>query len=327
MVHILSTILSLMVCPSLFTEFVNKYNKHYLSNIEYHIRERIFCDNYEFIYNHNLQDNHTYVLDVNEFTDLTHDEFINTLTAPIAQLMNDKNENEKIYDTNTYTNKLPETFDWRDNGHVSIVKNQGQCGSCWAFSTTGVIESHLSIYKNMTVLLSEQELVDCSWMYANLGCSGGLVDNAFKYVRRFGLATEDEYNYYARNRVCKIKYLSSHANTTHITGWFDVQANNETRLTETLYNVGPISVAIDASSKEFRFYKSGVFDKCGTSLDHAVLLTGFGVENGNEYYTIKNSWGDSYGDSGYIRIARGRHAQGGVGTCGITMSPSYPTVV
>lgn len=320
MVHIISTAITLL-CSSLFQDFVTKYNKVYKDENERNLRMEIFCDNYNFVANHNSQNDVNFFLDINEYADLTDIEFKSFTSHPINMELYEPNI--WGYDDTVYTKQVPSHFDWRDEGHVSVVKNQGQCGSCWTFSTTGAIEAQVSIHNNKKVLLSEQELVDCSWIYANMGCSGGMVDRAFRYAKRFGLSTEDAYPYTAQNHMCKYKSLKDSTNKTFIQKWLDVVPLNETRLTETLYNVGPISVAIDASSKEFRFYKSGVFDKCGYSLDHAVLLVGFGTEDGQDFYTIKNSWGTTYGDEGYIKISRGVSS---FGTCGVAMMPSFPVV-
>ena len=315
-----------ILCPILFREFVSTYHKTYASDAEFDTRREIFCDNYEFINAHNAKNDVSYKLDINEFADLTLDEFQAIYTpSPISMDSTNNVYDETDYDANSGGKKpLPLEFDWRTDHHVSEVKNQAQCGSCWSFATTGSIEAHYSVYKGEKVSLSEQELVDCSYMYGNLGCSGGMVDRAYRYAKRFGLSSEKSYAYQASNHLCKFKTMSSGANKTFITGWQYVGPFNETRLTETLYNVGPIAVAIDASGDGFRFYKSGVFDNCGYQLNHAVLLVGYGVENGQDYYIIKNSWGATYGDKGYIKISRGKHL---MGTCGVATIPIYPQVV
>lgn len=317
MVHLAFTAATLM-CPIFFQEFIKTFNKSYSSDVELNIRQTIFCQNYEFIQNHNAKNSHTYTLGVNEHADLSDEEFGRLFTTPIDLNMVESN----TYDDTVYTKPLPLSYDWRDKILIS-VKNQQQCGSCWAFSTTGSIESHVAIYRGENVLLSEQELVDCSWMYANLGCSGGMVDRAFRYVKRFGLSTEEFYPYTAKNHMCKLDTFSSKNNKTFITNWLDIVPFNETRITETLYNRGPISVAIDAGSRAFRFYKSGVFDDCGYTLNHAVLLVGYGTEDGVDYYIIKNSWGKTFGDNGYIKLIRGKYK---AGTCGLGMIPSVVVV-
>ena len=306
------------MCPILFQQFVVMYNKVYSSPSEYDVRQSIFCSNYEFIEQHNSRNNINFKVDVNEFADLTDKEFEYMYTNKIEH--NDVLDAVNDVDYNVYSSNLPKEFDWVAQGHVSPVKNQGQCGSCWSFSTTGVIESHLSIYRNESVLLSEQELVDCSWLYGNIGCGGGMPSRAMRYAKRFGLSTETEYPYDAKNHMCKT--MTRHYDEKYsITGWKNVEAFNETRLVEVLANIGPISVALDASSKEFRFYKSGVMDTCGIQLNHAVLLVGYGTEDGQDYFKIKNSWGEMYGDEGYIKISRGKHL---MGTCGVASIPVYP---
>lgn len=311
-----------ILCPMLFKEFVSTYHKVYDSTTGYNKRQEIFCQNYEFINNHNSQNDTSFELDINEFADLTNEEFRTQYTPSTFSINQQLGDSQ--YDATVFSSEIPIEFDWRYDGHVSPVKNQAHCGSCWSFSTTGSIEAHYSIHKNEKVSLSEQELVDCSFMYGNMGCSGGMVDKAYRYIKRFGLSSEDSYPYLAENHMCKFRTLASSTNKTFITGYTDVTPFNETRLTETLYNMGPISVAIDASGDKFRFYKSGIYDDCGYGLNHAVLLVGYGVDNGQEYYTIKNSWGETYGDRGYIKVARGKHF---AGTCGLAMMPNYPLVV
>ena len=294
------------------------YNKSYTSPIEYNNRQNIFCNNYDFIKSHNMKNTNSYTLGINEHADLSDDEFSSLFTSsPIYSLGLNK------YDDTEYPDFLPSSHDWAVDGHVSPIKNQQQCGSCWAFSTTGAIESHMSIYKGEKISLSEQELVDCSWMYANMGCSGGMVDRAYRYVKRFGLATEDMYPYTAKNHICKMDSFTSKINKTFITDWLDIIPFNETKITLALYNRGPVNVAIDAGSKEFRFYKSGVFDNCGYNLNHAVLVTGYGIENGVHYYTIKNSWGTTFGDNGYIKLLKNKYRGG---TCGLALVPSVVIV-
>lgn len=313
----ITTILPLL-CSVAFQNFTKQYNKTY-SDDEYNIRESIFCQNYNFITQHNLEYEPTLSLAINEFADWTDTEFSNKYTHTIPQ--NETNEYTQ-YDDMEYDDNVPGSFDWRDKGHVSPIKDQASCGSCWAFSTTGAIESHLSIYKQQNTTLSEQELVDCSRLYFNFGCSGGLVDRAFRYVVRRGITTEANYPYTARDHLCKVPKDSDRV---YIKSWLDVKPSNEDQLTKTLYHRGPISVAIDASSKQFRFYKSGVITSCGTQLNHAVLLVGYGVnEDGQLYYTIKNSWGTIYGDNGYVRLSRGDHKDG---TCGVALTPSFPIIV
>lgn len=316
-------ITSVMLCSALFSQFISTYNKVYKNDDEFEQRKAIFCSNYDYIEQHNARNGINFKLDINAFADLTDKEFQAQYANNVIEPVNFLDVNDVDAIDYASGKKLPSEFDWVPTGHVSPVKNQGQCGSCWSFSATGVIESHLSIYKNETVLLSEQELVDCSWMYGNMGCGGGMPSRAYRYVKRFGLSTEAEYAYDAKGHMCKT-LTHQYDEKYRITGWKNITPFNETRLVELLVNVGPISVGIDASSKEFRFYKTGVMDTCGLTINHAVLLVGYGTEEGQDYFKIKNSWDTTYGDQGYIKISRGKHVP--MGTCGITLTATYPLV-
>jgi C1A family cysteine protease len=315
--------LTALVCAALFQNFVAQYHKVYHDAAEYNYRQHIFCDNAEYIQTSNAANDNSYTLDVNQFADLTDNEFeslytskthMDTMSFDIA----DDTVNHDVYSSTD----IPISFDWRDSGHVTPVKNQAACGSCWAFSAVAGVEAHTSIYKQKTVSLSEQELVDCAWLWACFGCGGGEVNRAFGYIKKNGLRSESKYPYVAHNQFCK-NFGQTITNKTFISDWKNVQPMNETRMVDVLFHVGPLNVAVAASSRDFKFYKSGILDKCGIELDHAVLVVGYGVENGKEYFIIKNSWGETFGENGYIRISRNRHMGG---TCGVATMPSYPIV-
>lgn len=217
---------------------------------------------------------------------------------------------------------LPESLNWVDQGMVTPVKDQGACGSCWSFSTTGAMESAFKIKNNKDILLSEQQLVDCSISFGNNGCGGGLVEYAFNYAKHVPLETEDEYPYTASDTKC---VAEAHDGDVQLSDFKEVQRFDSEQLAQALA-LGPVSVGVDASGIAFKFYKSGIITRwCGTAIDHAVLAVGYGTEKGQDYWLVKNSWKDDWGEKGYFRVARDMSAKD-EGMCGILQTPSYPIV-
>lgn len=270
-----------------------------------------------FIQQHNDQ-NLSYTVTSNQFIDVNYtDEF------------NLQNENHYIpYESNNpihfETDIVPFQVDWRKNHKVSSVKNQGHCGGCWAFSSSGAVESAWAIKHNVVYNLSQQELIDCSTDYGNKGCGGGSMDLGFKYIIDNGLCTNLSYPYQAMNQECQKDQCSSVVN---ISNYGDLKPNDELNLKRGVAQQ-PVSVAIQANKRSFQLYQSGIYSDldCGTQLDHGVLLVGYGFdfETDTPYWIIKNSWGEEWGENGYIRIQRNVDDQRGL--CGIAMDPSYPIV-
>jgi len=303
-----------------FSDFVAQYGKTYTRS-EFLNRFEIFKANVAFINEHN-QEGHTYTVAVNQFADLTNAEY---KAMYVSGYRSRPNRGAGV---------VPEivgeplaTVDWVAKGAVMPVKDQGQCGSCWAFSATSAVESAHQIATGKLVGLSEQELVSCSVSYGNLGCNGGLMDSAFQYIMKSGQCTEAAYPYTATSDFLNCK-SSSCAIAARITGYVDVTPWSTTANDNALINavnLTPVSVAIEADTVAFQFYSGGVFNNanCGTTLDHGVVVTGYGTDTSTgtavNYWSVRNSWGSSWGEGGYIRLIRGKDM------CGVNMEPSYPT--
>jgi len=253
---------------------------------------------------------------------LTHEEFKKQMNGFKKSVNVDTSE----FDRHTFLAPLnvvlPDKVDWRTKGYVTPVKDQGQCGSCWAFSATGALEGQHFAKTQKLVSLSEQNLVDCSGKQGNLGCDGGLMDSAFQYIKvNKGIDTEKSYPYEAVDDKCRFKKANVGATDT---GFKDIKSKNETDLQTAIATLGPISVAIDASQDSFQFYKSGVYNEpdCSeTELDHGVLAVGYDTDGSKPYYIVKNSWGTDWGNKGYIWMSRNKKNQ-----CGIATMASYPLV-
>jgi len=306
-----------------FTKFQEKFSKYYSNIEELETRFGIFRKNFIEILNHNADFSQNFTMGVNEFSDLTNDEFkslfIKGLKTPVGYF--------GCKSFSSSDSDAPYSIDWRTKGAVTSVKNQGQCGSCWAFSATGAVEGAWAISKGQLIDLSEQELVDCATgnYYGSHGCSGGQMDGAFKFIIENGQCLLSSYPYTSGSTQTggTCKKCSSIA---HITSCSDVKSNDQISLKAAVAQQ-PVSVAISADTKLFQFYSSGVITSksCYTSLDHGVLIVGYGTENGIDYWNVKNSWGTSWGMNGYVKIARSSSTND-PGICGISMQPSFPSV-
>jgi len=296
-----------------------KFEKTYAPE-EFFYRFDVFKANMDFVEAHN-KGNNTYTVELNKFADLTTGEYKNIYLGYKPELARGNKRIAKTLSELPMPSTYPSgSLDWTQLGAVTGVKDQGQCGSCWAFSTTGSMEGVIEIEYGHLTSLSEQELVDCSSSYGNMGCNGGLMDNAFKYAEANGLCTEAAYPYTSgtsgKAGTCKKTSCTMSANTK-LTSYTDVTHTENALGAAT--DIEPVSVAIEADQAGFQLYQSGVFSGvCGQNLDHGVLVVGYGNSGTTPYWKVKNSWGTSWGMQGYILIIRNQDE------CGIANEPSYP---
>ncbi|KAH6771651.1 xylem bark cysteine peptidase 3 [Perilla frutescens var. hirtella] len=309
----------------LFDRWCEEYGKSYASEEEKLQRLKVFEQNYEIVVEHNTRANASYTLSLNAFADLTNHEF-KARYLGLSPSLHDQvirlNSRESAVEGPDLVDEsdLPASVDWRNAGAVTEVKDQGSCGACWSFSATGAVEGINKIKTGSLVSLSEQELIDCDKSY-NDGCGGGLMDYAFAFIiKNQGIDTEEDYPYQGRDGTCKKDKLKRHVVT--IDSYADVPSRKEKKLQQAVATQ-PVSVGICGSDSSFQLYSGGVFTgPCSTSLDHAVLITGYGSRDGLDYWIIKNSWGKRWGMQGYMFMQRNTSSPDGV--CGINTLASYP---
>ncbi|KAK9274680.1 hypothetical protein L1049_021931 [Liquidambar formosana] len=299
-----------------FARFAHRYGKKYETVEEMKLRFEIFSENLKLIRSSNKK-GLPYTLAVNHFADWSWEEFHKYRLGAAQNCSATAKGNHKLTDV-----ILPETKDWRETGIVSPIKDQGHCGSCWTFSTTGALEAAYAQAFGKGISLSEQQLVDCARAFNNFGCSGGLPSQAFEYIKyNGGLDTEEAYPYTGKDGSCK--FSSENVGVTVVDS-VNITLGAEDELKHAVAMVRPVSVAFQVVSG-FRFYNEGVYtsDTCGTTpmdVNHAVLAVGYGVENGVPYWLIKNSWGEEWGDNGYFKMELGKNM------CGVATCASYPVV-
>jgi len=317
------------------------YEKHdalasqvYLNGENKDRRFEVFSHNYAIVKMHNSLANSTYTMELNQFAGLSHTEFAgfyNGYDQDLKLLSRKSKSKHKDVRPAYNGSELPTSVDWREENLVTPIKDQKQCGSCWAFSTIVSLEGQLAKATGKLVSLSEQDLVDCvkdqkihgSVQKCCMGCNGGLMDYAFEYMieKQSGEdEAEIDYEYTARDGTCDFKANKAYA-AAKISKYTDVQKGME-NLADAVANVGPISVAVDANTA-WQLYHSGILDPitCNKNrLDHGVAIVGYGSQRSKDYWIVRNSWGKSWGEKGYVRLAKGDN------TCGIQNGPpSYPT--
>jgi len=297
-------------------EFKTEYGRAYNGD-EDEYRKGIYMNNLDFMTKENAK-GHSYTLGVGPFADMTAEEY----KANLLGYKKPESESPVLSAHQWQGEELADSLDWTTQGAVTPIKDQGQCGSCWSFSTTGALESGFQIATGNLVALSEQQYVDCDG-FPNMGCNGGNMQYALRYAKDHDICTESSYPYEAKGGSCRTSGCTVGLKSGTVTGVVHMgnvlsSASDEDMMSALAKQ--PLSIAIEADQDIFQHYKSGVITgNCGSNTDHGVLLVGYGTDAGNDYWKVKNSWGVSWGDSGFVRMVRGKNQ------CGINSGVNYPT--
>ncbi|XP_066491227.1 procathepsin L-like [Tiliqua scincoides] len=300
-------------------DWMSAHSKVYGKGEEAH-RRATWEENMRMIERHNLeasQGKYSYQLHMNHFGDLTKEEFNQKMNGFRGDLAIAHGRNGTVFQESA-SSRLPKYVDWRKKGYVTPVKNQGECGSCWAFSATGALEGLHFKTTHKLVSLSEQNLMDCFRKQDTNGCHGGVINSAFEYViQNRGINSERTYPYKAKVGHC---HYNSRARAATCKSYVNIPRNNERALAQAVASVGPVSVGLDGA--HFQFYHKGIYQKrCGKHVNHAMLVVGYGNSRNKNYWILKNSWSKDWGEKGYMRLAKDKNNE-----CGIASDASFPTM-
>jgi len=321
---VLAATTTALSAKDMFEQWKGDNAKKYQSPKEEQLRFSQWLKNKEFVDQHMLEyaaGKHTYTVGMNKFADLSGAEFANLYLSQVSDL---RGPHPPMCTPSSIAanSSAPASADWRTGGAVTAIKDQGQCGSCWAFSTIASLEGQWFLAGNTLTSLAEQQLVDCSQNWGNFGCGGGLMDQGFTYIHDIGgVETEADYPYTAMDGTCA--FDSSKVAGT-LSSCQDLSSGDEGALQNAIVQIGPISVAIDASHMSFQLYQDGVYYEPNCSaqfLDHGVTAIGYGTDSGSDYWLVKNSWGTGWGSQGYIKMSRNRQ-----NNCGIATQASFPQI-
>ncbi|KAL5503219.1 hypothetical protein EMCRGX_G010136 [Ephydatia muelleri] len=310
-------IASELVVEAEWKQWKLKHNKHYSTQDKEVLKHAVWSKNKKRIDDHNSHaDEFGYTLAMNNFGDLTLEEYASHYLDDQTMEEFKPGLTKAIKEGMAY----PSVVDWRKQGIVTAVKDQGRCSASYAFATVGALEGANTIAGSPVTILSEQNIIDCSVPFGNVGCNGGDIIRALKFViSNGGISTEDNYPYVEHQYLCE---NNSSTIGGRATGMVVLQSGSEAALTAAVATAGPVAVTIAASSYDFMFYEGGIFSGCtNTSLNHSLLVIGYGTYNGREYWLLKNSWGSNWGMNGYAMIAKNKNNQ-----CGIASRAAYPIV-
>ncbi|XP_005175655.2 procathepsin L [Musca domestica] len=308
-----------------FADFAQQTGKKYASAAEKTLREGLFKDRLNLVDNNNklfAAGKSTFETAINAFADLTPAEFVKQLTGNVKSAKGEAAASKhRQRPAPPAAAKIPDSFDWREKGGVTPVKFQGECGSCWSFATTGAIEGHYFRKTGQLINLSEQNLIDCGKEDMGLaGCDGGFQEYAFEFItNQKGVAKNEVYPYLDKKDTCRYK---ANLKGAEITGFAKIDEKDEATMKKVVATLGPLACSVNGL-ESLLLYKRGIYsdEECNKGeVNHSVLVVGYGSENGQDYWIVKNSWDKAWGEEGYFRLPRGKNF------CGIAMECSYPIV-